>query len=1149
MTRTKHKPRTRSGRGEKAAASTAGHLARLKAEVQDLREQLTLERDGREAQEHSWIEAQRGLKLSHEWQTTFDSVADAIWVMDPDCHIIRCNQAARQLLGKGDKGLVGRRCWEIIHGTTAPIPDCPVQRLRHSHQRETAEVTLEGHWYRSTVDPIFDSSGELSGMVHVLEDINERKEAELKVAASEKRFRALTENAAEDIILLDADGTIIYESPHEVPLLGFAPGEMTGRSGLELVHPEDLPQARQTLATVLQSPGAKVDGELRMRRKEGGWSWIHYHATNLLQEPAVGAVVLNLNNVTARKQAEEALQGHVEHLALLSDAAGALLTATDPDMFLNGIFARLSDVLGLEVCIQFALAPGGCHLELKLSRGLSENAAARLQHLELGQVVSGTVAATGQPMVLEDVQRSTDERTVLIRSLGITAYACHPLVARGRVTGTLAFGTRQRTHFDPESLALIQTLASQVATAIERKHSEEALRSSEARLRLALDAGSMGIWEWEHDAEFCRWNPREFELIGLPAAPDRRITPQAFLDRVHPEDRDRMVAQTEASLASGKDFEAEFRVICPDGTVRWLAEVGRPQPKAFKGDPDRMVGISYDITERKEMEMERKSVLHHARTIITHSVVAAPEGWDDPEATQGIEACRWEMVVEDEQSALELLPLTIRPGETFHGAWDRSRHPDDVAKLDLEATRALRSNLASFTQTFRILDAHGGTRWFHQVSVLNRIGQGRWRVTSINTDITNIKQAEEALRLARDELEQRVAGRTFELARANEQLTTEIQERSQAELALRRQAALLNMTSDAIIIWELGGRIRYWNRGAAQLYGFSVAEATGHISYELLATDFPQGVQGFLATLTQHGEWGGEITQTTKLGRKVIVESHQQLVEQPDGTLLVLETNHDLTERVTLHEEIVAAGERERQRLGQNLHDGLCQLLTAARLKADSLQARLTSHDPATVTSAKSLITLVTQSVDEARNLARGLEPVEELPEGLMVALQQLAASTRRLFGVACTCDFPLPVHTSDHRTATELFRIAQEAVNNAIKHSHASIIRIRLADEAGQGILTITSDGKPFPKRPRITGMGLKTMRFRADHIGATLEIKRGPRKGALVRCALPRVLGSSFTTQAAHFSTDQLHILHALSHPAAPDADTGLPKKGPTS
>src|SRR5262249_43812841 len=154
--------------------------------------------------------------------------------------------------------------------------------------------------------------------------------------------------------------------------------------------------------------------------------------------------------------------------------------------------------------------------------------------------------------------------------------------------------------------------------------------------------------------------------------------------------------------------------------------------------------------------------------------------------------------------------------------------------------------------------------------------------------------------------------------------------------------------------------------------------------------------------------------------------------------------------------EIVAAGDRERQRIGQDVHDGLCQLLTGIRWKSQSLQQRLALRAPGEVRKVRKIIELLSDAIQQARGLVRGLLPVENVPDGLMSALHQLARSTHELFGVACECVPARPILVADHGTATDLFRIAQEAINNAIKHGGARKIQIELSQNNRRILLKI---------------------------------------------------------------------------------------------
>jgi PAS domain S-box-containing protein len=180
------------------------------------------------------------------------------------------------------------------------------------------------------------------------------------------------------------------------------------------------------------------------------------------------------------------------------------------------------------------------------------------------------------------------------------------------------------------------------------------------------------------------------------------------------------------------------------------------------------------------------------------------------------------------------------------------------------------------------------------------------------------KRAETSLQRARNELEAKVEERTADLSRSNEQLRTEIAERKRAEETLRRQANLLEQTHDAILVWDLPGTIIYWNHGAEQLYGFSRQEAIVRLSHDLLRTEHPMPAEQFEAMIERRGTWTGELTHTTRDGRRIIVESRQVLMREADGRRLVLETNRDITER-----KLAEEGLREQASLLSLTHDAI----------------------------------------------------------------------------------------------------------------------------------------------------------------------------------------------------------------------------------
>jgi signal transduction histidine kinase len=204
--------------------------------------------------------------------------------------------------------------------------------------------------------------------------------------------------------------------------------------------------------------------------------------------------------------------------------------------------------------------------------------------------------------------------------------------------------------------------------------------------------------------------------------------------------------------------------------------------------------------------------------------------------------------------------------------------------------------------------------------------------------------------------------------------------------------------------------------------------------------------------------------------------------------------------------EVRAASERERHAIGADLHDGLGQLLTAVEFMCAALKADTAASQPEVAERLDQMGGLLRDAVAQTRFLARGLVPLGGGPDALQIGLAELASRTDSLRKIRCNFECPVPVFLPDDATTGHLYRIAQEAVNNALKHSGAGRIIIRLRTVAGRIELQITDDGAGLPEpQPSSGGVGLGLMRHRAEVIGAGLRIESRPRGGVTVTCSLP--------------------------------------------
>jgi PAS domain S-box-containing protein len=222
-------------------------------------------------------------------------------------------------------------------------------------------------------------------------------------------------------------------------------------------------------------------------------------------------------------------------------------------------------------------------------------------------------------------------------------------------------------------------------------------------------------------------------------------------------------------------------------------------------------------------------------------------------------------------------------------------------------------------------------------------------------------------------------------------------------------------------------------------------------------------------------------------------------------------TARDITDRKRFEREILEILDREKERMGRELHDGLCQTLAGISALSSTLSRKLARLGvPASTangqTAAAEITRLLNEAIGEARDMARGLGAVGLSEGGLETALETLALDVRYLFRGSCTFACDRPLGRLDREAERHLFRIAQEAVNNAVAHGKAKRIKIRLGAKGGEGLLTVLDNGVGLPESLRPPdGIGLHNMAYRARLIGGRIEVRRRSRGGTTVLCAFP--------------------------------------------
>jgi PAS domain S-box-containing protein len=336
----------------------------------------------------------------------------------------------------------------------------------------------------------------------------------------------------------------------------------------------------------------------------------------------------------------------------------------------------------------------------------------------------------------------------------------------------------------------------------------------------------------------------------------------------------------------------------------------------------------------------------------------------------------------------------------------------------------------------------------------------------------------------------------------------------EAEKSLREErdfvSTVLQTAGALVVVLDDAGRVVRFNRACEQVTGYAAEEIVGKAIWDLLLP--PEEVMAVRTVFEQlrasQLPSRFENCWLTKAGQRRLISWSNTVLINSDGTVKhIIGTGLDITERKRLENQILEISEREQRKFGHDLHDGLGQRLTGLEMLSHALAEDLNGQAPALARQARRLNRELRETVTQARLISHSLAPVPLEGEGLMHGLMELAASTNRIPGVACrfTCDPPVCIQ--DVATATHLYRIAQEAVNNALKHGRARTVDIALSERADALELSVENNGRAIPPANQANhGMGLNVMRYRAEVIGGSLSIESGKRKGVRVACILRR-------------------------------------------
>ena len=595
-----------------------------------------------------------------------------------------------------------------------------------------------------------------------------------------------------------------------------------------------------------------------------------------------------------------------------------------------------------------------------------------------------------------------------------------------------------------------------------RKANERILALHHARYRTVADLSEGAVHEYVMNAEGkyeLEWTLGADRVYGCSDAEYQRRGWQSFV--IGDGWKEELRKRTERYLlGDAMEFSAQIRR--PDGQVRWIEVRNRPIKDPATGKFSRIVGVAVDATERKLAADALRQSEFRYRTVadLTSGFVYEAKADDGGEVEIVWASPGWDRFFGGSFEEINRI------------GWRNFLSPSDHAAAIRRRQRLRSGERTEMELSVRTLS--GATRWVHLANqpIIDHDGSVS-RYIGVVHDITDRKVNEEVL---------------------------------------RTQALAVEVMHEGVVLSDSHGVIRMTNPALDRMFRVSAGELIGKHLDEL-PCEPPLDRR-----IAEFADEAG-----TRVGAPLVSELTVHGARADDGALFVegaitslvlrgerfwLTMLQDATARRQLEREVLEVSNREQQRIGNDLHDGLGQELTGIALLLRGLENRAEREAPALSQSIEEVALLVNDAIFTTRALARGLSPVTFDRGGLALALEGLALRLSAMFHIDVRCEADDAVERGlESVNALHLYRIAQEAVTNAAQHGAAGLVQISLGFDDQRGLLRIEDNGGGFnPATHQSKGLGLRIMHYRAQMMAGSLRIESARERGTMVSCWFPR-------------------------------------------
>lgn len=883
----------------------------------------------------------------------------------------------------------------------------------------------------------------------VRERTAELQAANAALRESEQRYHSLVDNLNVGVYrnTPGPEGRFLQANPALARMLGYGSVEECLR--IKVADTYQNPQERTTFLAHLEGDGTVRNCELRLKKKDGTPIYASVNATaHRGPDGKVDWLDGVLQDTTETKRAQEALRASEERYRALAETSPDAIFIIDRDF--RVAYANSA-----------AAALWNRRPEKIIGRGQEEifpPEIARRQSQVIAEILAGGETVRRDAKVpFPGGERWLETRLVPMMD------------ERGSVHSVMGV-SRDITG---------------------RKRAEQQLADALDFNQRILAASPMGILAFKASGECIFANQAVAAMVGAT------LTAILGLDfhQIQSWQASGLLQLAETTLAHGETQQMETHLVTSYGKQTWIDV---HTARFTRNDEAHLLCMLNDISARKHAEEARQKAERLQKAILDN--IPEPTWLKDAEGR--FLACNQ-----------ALADFYGRPIDAIVGKTIAEFMPDEAAHVPREDGQVMQTRQPLLVE-WQTKNARGSLRWMEsfkaplfneQDEVIGLVGIAR--------DLTDRKRAELGLKAQRDLAEALSLTTDLKAALKNLlEITMQIGEvNSGGVYLLNDTTGGMDLTAHHGASPEFVKAVSHWAPGSPQMRLVNRGKAVFCRYQDLpIPQTEPRRNEGLRASafipLCHERKAVGALVLASNVLDDIPEPTQLLLGTIATQAVVAITRIRAEAERRKLESQLLEITDREQARIGQDIHDGLCQQLVSLAFDANSLHRALTAKHQPEARMAQRLSDFLDESITEARELSRGLFPVRLENEGLPSALEELARSIGRRFKVRCRFQNRSKLAVKDGTVATHLYRIAQEAVTNAVKHAQSHAISISLTSHAEQLELAVADDGtgiRPRPSEGR-TGLGLHIMNYRARSVGGRLQISPRPGGGTLVLCTL---------------------------------------------